>query len=81
LENVKVIDLSYCQYNITDAGLAHLENVEDINLTECHKITDAGIAHLENVKKINLSFCNNITDDVKQRLRASGVKVIGYPLY
>ncbi len=78
---MKVIDLSYGQYNISDDRLAHLENVEDINLTECHKITDAGIAHLENVKKINLSSCNNITDGVKQRLRARGVQVIGYPLY
>jgi hypothetical protein len=33
------------------------------------------------VKKINLSSCNNITDGVKQRLRARGVQVIGYPLY
>ena len=78
---MKVIDLSYCQ-GFTDAGLAHLENVEDINLTECQNITDAGLAHLENVKKINLSFCNNITDGVKQRLRARGVQVIDrFPLY
>jgi hypothetical protein len=46
---------------ITDAGLAHLANVEAIDLTYCD-ITDAGLVHLSNVKRIILSCCENITD-------------------
>ena len=64
----QTIDLEYCR-NITDAGLAHLENVETIDLGGCYNITDAGLAHLSSVKKINLSFCEGVTDAGLAHLR------------
>ena len=62
---MKEINLGYCRAgrlerhnypvnSISDAGLAHLKNVEVINLKGCTWLTDAGLAHLEKVKVINL---------------------------
>jgi hypothetical protein len=63
----QTVDLS--ETGITDAGLAYLSNVKEIDLNMCENITDAGLAHLENVEKIVLSDCENITDDGLVHLR------------
>ena len=57
----QTINLWNCK-NITDAGLAHLENVEKIAFRFCKWITDTGLAHLENVKEIDLWGCQGFTD-------------------
>ena len=70
---MKEINLGYCRAgrlerhnypvnSISDAGLAHLKNVEVINLKGCTWLTDAGLAHLEKVKVINLFGCVEVTD-------------------
>jgi len=46
---------------VTDTGLEHLRNVNDINLGFCYDITDSGMVHLSNVKKIDLAN-TSITD-------------------
>jgi len=47
---------------VTAAGLAHLRNVEKIDLGGCKGVTDAGLAHLKNVKVIDLMGCTRVTD-------------------
>ena len=40
--------MSYCQ-GITDAGLAHLAGIYNLDMRECTWITDAGLAHLAGI--------------------------------
>jgi beta-lactamase regulating signal transducer with metallopeptidase domain/Leucine-rich repeat (LRR) protein/tetratricopeptide (TPR) repeat protein len=54
--------------NVTDAGLARLEempNLERINLVNCYSITDAALAHLKPLQKLKYLFIfgARITDD------------------
>ena len=57
LENVRVLDLSFCNY-ITDVSM--FKNVHTLNLSFCNYITD--ISMLKSAHTLNLSHCYDITD-------------------
>jgi hypothetical protein len=59
---------------ITDAGLANLGNVKEIDLSGCRQITNEGLRHLRNLQSLDLSNCREITDE--GLLYLGNVKVI-----
>ena len=59
------LDLSWCD-KITDAGLAHLEDLKSLQILNLAKtqISDAGLAHLKGLtalQSLNLRACPQIT--------------------
>jgi len=67
-DNLCGLNLGWCG-NITDAGLAHLKglkNLESLNLRRCNNITDEGLEFIsenfKNLQSLNLSGCRQITD-------------------
>ncbi len=65
--NITEIIISRCT-KITDAGLAHLQELKGLthlDISRCYEITDAGLAHLQKLKgltHLNISWCKQITD-------------------
>jgi hypothetical protein len=73
LPYLETLTLGWCE-NITDAGLAHiaeLESLEWLGLPGCTNITDAGLPWVTDVTKLkglDLRGCLNITDEGIQQL-------------
>jgi hypothetical protein len=57
LGKVHTLNLAWCT-QVTDADIAHLGSVSDLNLFNCRNITD--VTPLGGVKVLNLSFCIGI---------------------
>jgi F-box/leucine-rich repeat protein 14 len=60
IKRIKCVWLSNC-FQISDAGLEHLQNMKMITIHNCDKITDSGLVHLQNMNKIHIYGNNNIT--------------------
>lgn len=69
LNNIRKLDLSGT--NIEDGALKFLENIEELDLSECHKINGEGLQYLNNVKKLNLGYNRRISDDTLEYLSDS----------
>ena len=71
LVDLQTLDLSPCNYTVTDADLLQALNplvkLQTLNISFCHSITDTGVlqalSHLTALQVLNIGGCTRITDE------------------